>query len=162
MGERLASLVLASPLIPAHAIIGGFMPLRDEIDIRPLLYGLYQRGHRLSLPETPPTGQPLLFRAWTPETRMQSGRFGTQYPDSTLLAPDFLLVPLLAFDLEGNRLGYGGGYYDRTIAALPGVFCLGCAYAVQQVEHIPTEPTDQNLHAIATEKTLTILPHSRP
>lgn len=156
LGAQLSNLVLDSQIISPRAIIGGFMPLAGEIDILPLLNGLYQRGYQVSLPQTPPAGHPLVFRAWTPETPMQAGRFGTQHPDAPLLTPDFLLIPLLAFDLAGNRLGYGGGYYDRTIAALPGAFRLGCAYEIQKVEHVPTEPTDQTLQAIATEKALTI------
>lgn len=154
LGRKLTDLVLASTLIPPDAVIGGFMPMRGEIDILPLLQALHERGHLLALPETPPAGQRLIFRAWTPQTKMQKGRFGTLFPDAALLEPDFLLIPLLAFDLSGNRLGYGGGYYDRTIASLPGAFRLGCAYALQQIERVPTEPTDQPLHAIATDQAL--------
>lgn len=152
LGQQLASLVLASAMIPPGAVIGGFMPLKDEIDITPLLHALHESGHRLALPETPPKGQGLIFRAWTPTTKMRAGRFGTLYPEADPLAPDWLLIPLLAFDLKGNRLGYGGGYYDRTIANLPEAFRLGCAYAIQQLDAVPTEPTDQPLHAIATEQ----------
>lgn len=151
LGVRLKELVLASGLIPPHAVIGGFMPLPGEIDISPLLYELHRRGHRLALPETPPKGQGLIFRTWIPDTPLRTGRFGTEYPETSELVPDFLLIPLLAFDAQGNRLGYGGGYYDRTIAALPDAFRLGCAYAIQQVEAVPTEATDQPLHAIATD-----------
>lgn len=153
-GQDLTRLVLASHLLPPGAVVGGFMPLPNEIDILPLLHALHDRAYKVALPETPPTGQRLLFRAWTPETKLRPGRFGTLHPEGALLEPDFLLVPLLAFDLKGNRLGYGGGYYDRTIDALPHAFRLGCAYALQQVETIPTEPTDQPLHAIATEKAI--------
>lgn len=152
MGHQLAALVLASDLIPEGAVIGGFMPLPSEIDILPLLHALHKNGHRLALPETPPKGQALIFRAWTPESQMRSGRFGTLYPHGAQLTPDLLLIPLLAFDTTGSRLGYGGGYYDRSIAQLPHAFRLGCAYAAQQVDVVPTELTDQPLHAIATEK----------
>lgn len=152
VGTRLKKLVLESELIPPHAIIGGFMPLQGEIDISPLLHELHKRGHTVALPETPPAGQELTFRVWTPDTPLRTGRFGTQHPDTAAIKPDFLLIPLLAFDAHGHRLGYGGGYYDRTIASLPHAFRLGCAYAIQQVETVPTEPTDQTLHAIATEK----------
>lgn len=159
LGNQLAERVLTSGLIPASAIIGGFMPLPREIDLLPLLHKLHERGHSLALPQTPPAGQPLVFRAWTPTTRMRLGRFGTHYPDAPEIAPDFLLIPLLAFDLCGNRLGYGGGYYDRTITTLPHAFRLGCAFAVQQTGHIPTEPTDQPLHAIATEHEIINIPN---
>ncbi len=158
LGHKLAEHVLASGIIPKHAVIGGFMPMRGEIDILPLLHALHAHGHRLALPETPPPGHALLFRAWTPGVNMLPGRYKTQHPDSPPLTPDFLLIPLLAFDFHGHRLGYGGGYYDRTLATLPHAFRLGCAYAMQAAETIPTEPTDLPLHAIATETGITRLP----
>ncbi len=151
LGNTLAKHVLESGIIPNDAVVGGFFPMRGEIDIMPLLHALHARGHRLALPETLPPGKALLFHAWTPSTPMRPGRYQTQYPDTPPLAPDFLLVPLLAFDARGHRLGYGGGYYDRTLARLPNAFWLGCAYATQAVKCIPTEPTDLPLHAVATE-----------
>lgn len=151
LGHKLAKHVLESGIVPKHAIIGGFMPMHGEIDILPLLHALHARGHRLALPETTPPGQALIFRAWTPGARMLQGRYKTLHPDTPPLTPDLLLIPLLAFDSHGHRLGYGGGYYDRTLAILPGAFRLGCAYAMQAVENIPAEPTDLPLHAIATE-----------
>ena len=155
LGHRLGEHVLASGIIPEHAIIGGFIPMRGEIDILPLLHALHAHGHRLALPETPPPGHPLLFRAWTPGATLLPGRYKTQHPDTPPLSPDFLLIPLLAFDSHGHRLGYGGGYYDRTLATLPHALRLGCAYAMQATDSIPTEPTDLPLHAIATETGLT-------
>ena len=85
---------------------------------------------------------------------LQPGRFGTFHPDGLALTPDVVLVPLLAFDRSGARLGYGGGYYDRTLAALPGCLAIGCAFAAQEVDQVPVEPTDQRLHAVATEREL--------
>ncbi len=151
LGHKLATHVLTSFIIPKHAIIGGFFPMRGEIDILPLLHALHAHGHRLALPETPPPGHTLIFRAWTPGAKMLPGRYKTQHPDAPVLTPDFLLIPLLAFDSHGHRLGYGGGYYDRTLAALPNAFRLGCAYAAQATDELPTEPTDLPLHAVATE-----------
>jgi 5-formyltetrahydrofolate cyclo-ligase len=78
-------------------------------------------------------------------------RFGTLRPIGELLIPDMLLIPLLAFDANGGRLGYGGGFYDRTLAALPGRFRLGCAFAAQQVDSVPVGPYDIRLDAVATE-----------
>ena len=103
------------------------------------------------LPETTPRGTPLVFRRWTPDTPLVAGRFNTWHPDAEALAPQLLLVPLLAFDDRLMRLGYGGGYYDRTLAALPGCRAIGFAYARQQVAFIPTGPFDVPLDAIVTE-----------
>jgi len=107
----------------------------------------------LALPVTPPRGQPLLFRRWRFGTPLVPGRFGTSVPpeDAPVVAPNALLVPLLAFDAAGRRLGYGGGYYDRTLAALPGVWALGVAFAGQQVAKVPAGAHDVPLHGIATE-----------
>jgi 5-formyltetrahydrofolate cyclo-ligase len=73
-------------------------------------------------------------------------------PNGPQTIPDFLLVPLLAFDRRGHRLGYGAGYYDRTLDALSDAFALGCAYAIQEVPEVPAGPGDKPLHAIATEQ----------
>lgn len=116
-GARLAAIVLEQVQIPESAIIAGFWPMGDEIDLRPLLHALHARGHRLALPETPKRGEALIFRHWHPDATMIAGRFGTSHPDGPPVSPDFFLVPLLAFDRRGNRLGYGAGYYDRALAA---------------------------------------------
>jgi 5-formyltetrahydrofolate cyclo-ligase len=150
LGNRLAENVLRDCPPPSGAVVAGFWPLAGEIDIRLLLYALHQRGHEIALPETPPKGHPLLFRAWIPGEPLAAGRFKTLHPQGRVLEPDFLLVPLLAFDSNGNRLGYGGGYYDRTLAALPDAFRLGCAFAAQEME-VPADEKDLRLHAVATE-----------
>ena len=155
VGVRLAAHVLRDLPPPPKAIVAGFWPMAHEIDIRPLLEALAARGHSLCLPETPRLGLPLIFRAWRPGDALAAGRFGTMHPLGEIVRPDFLLVPLLAYDAAGNRLGYGGGYYDRTLAALPHAFRLGCAASVQFFEHVPTEPTDLRLHAVATELGIT-------
>jgi 5-formyltetrahydrofolate cyclo-ligase len=82
---------------------------------------------------------------------MRAERFGTFAPDGEVLRPDWLFVPLLAFDRRGHRLGYGGGYYDRTLAGLPGATAIGCAFAAQEMARVPIGPNDIALHAIATE-----------
>jgi 5-formyltetrahydrofolate cyclo-ligase len=123
-----------------------------EIDIRPLLHALHARGHPVLLPETPPLGRPLIFRHWHPEAAMVRERFGTLRPDGAIAVPEVLFVPLVAFDRRGYRLGYGGGYYDRTLAALPGAIAIGCAFAAQELDAVPAEAHDVRLHAVATER----------
>jgi 5-formyltetrahydrofolate cyclo-ligase len=133
-------------------VVGGFWPMGAEIDIRPLLQRLEAAGHRLALPVTPPRGRPLEFHAWRFGEALLPGRFGTSVPAAVSpVAPDWLLVPLLAFDRRGARLGYGGGYYDRTLAGLPGARALGVAYAAQEVAAVPTGAHDVPLCGIATE-----------
>ena len=158
LGARLARHLLdALPPAPG-AVVSGFWPLGGEIDVRPLLYALAGRGHAIVLPITPPRGHMLRFGRWRPGDALVPGRFGTLEPMGEELAPDVLLVPLLAFDGCGNRLGYGGGYYDRTLAALPGRFAVGCAFAAQRVARVPTEPTDVPLNAVVTEQGVHVHP----
>ncbi len=151
LGGALAAHVLRECPPPPGAVVAGFWPLPGEIDIRSLLEALHARGQALCLPETPPRGQALVFRVWRPGDVLIPGRFNTQHPAGKVIIPDFILVPLLAFDRVGNRLGYGGGYYDRTLAALPGAFRLGCAFAAQEVDAVPVGEHDLKLNAIATE-----------
>lgn len=154
-GEALRDLILREIPPPAGALVGGFWPMGVEIDSRPLLTALHARGHRLALPVTTPRGQPLVFRPWSPGTEMARGVFGTQHPAAgEAVEPDWLIVPLLAFDRRCARLGYGGGYYDRTLAALPGAVAIGVAYAAQEVPEVPIGPHDVPLHAVATEREL--------
>jgi 5-formyltetrahydrofolate cyclo-ligase len=144
--------VLAEDLPPAGALVAGFWPLVGEIDVLPLLKGLAAQGYSLCLPVTPRRGLPLTFRRWRLGEALIEGRFGTRHPEAEdLVTPDFILTPLLAFDRSGRRLGYGGGYYDRTFAALPVAFRLGCAFAAQEVAEVPVGPEDVALNAIATE-----------
>jgi len=151
LGADLARHVLADFPPPTGAVVAGFWPMGDEIDIRPLLVALHGRGHRVVLPVTPRIGNPLTFRQWWPGQAMQAERFGTMRPTGEELVPDFLLVPLLAFDRAGRRLGYGGGFYDRTLPGLAGAVAMGCAYATQEVDEVPAGPYDFLLNAVATE-----------
>jgi 5-formyltetrahydrofolate cyclo-ligase len=163
LGAQLAAHVLNTGIIPIGAIVAGYWPMPHEIDIRPLLYGLFERGHALCLPETTKPGSPLIFRNWVPGAEMVQGRYNTLHPMGAAMVPDFLLIPLLAFDLFGHRLGYGGGYYDRTLAALPNAFRMGCAFAAQQLAELPSTATDLPMHAIATETGLaTLHPRNKP
>jgi 5-formyltetrahydrofolate cyclo-ligase len=152
LGAAVAQNVLRETPPPSGAVVSGFWPIGQEIEIRPLLLTLHERGHRIALPETPKRGNPLIFRLWHPGSVMVQERFGTSHPDGPVLIPDFLLVPLLAFDRRGYRVGYGAGYYDRTLGRLPGRFRLGVAYAEQELDEVPAGPYDERLDAVATER----------
>jgi 5-formyltetrahydrofolate cyclo-ligase len=141
------------PIAPATTI-AGIWPMPGEMDLRPLLHALHARGNPIVLPDTPPRGQPLVFRRWTPGTEMLPERFGTFRPDGPIAIPDIIFVPLLAFDRRGYRLGYGGGYYDRTLHALPNTTAIGFGYAAQQIADIPTEAHDIPLPTIVTERSI--------
>jgi len=151
-GAALAGHVLRDCPPPPGAVVAGFWPVGSEIDLRPLLHALDTRGHPVALPVTGQRGNPLTFQRWRPGDALTPERFGTLRPTGEPLVPEFLLVPLLAFDRRGHRLGYGGGYYDRTLATLPGRFALGCGVAAQEMDAVPAGPYDQRLDAVATER----------
>ncbi|UFN51389.1 5-formyltetrahydrofolate cyclo-ligase [Roseomonas sp. OT10] len=152
--EAVARHVLAGHAPPPGAIVSAFWPMGHELDPRPLLEALHARGHVLALPVATRRGQPLAFRRWAPGDPLATARFGLSepLPEAPLLRPDWLLVPLLAFDRRGHRLGYGAGYYDRTLESLPGAVALGFAYAAQEVAAVPVGPGDVPLPAVATER----------
>jgi len=147
LGQRLAEHVA----LPAGSAVSVFWPLPGEIDTRPLLHALHARGHQVLLPETPPRGQALIFRRWSPGCAMRTERFGTLCPEGEIAEPATILVPFLAFDRQGRRLGYGGGYYDRTLAAHPGVPAIGVGFAALEVDAVPCGEYDARLDAIVTE-----------
>ena len=153
-GAAVAATVLHACRPPAGAIVSGYWPIADELDIRPLLTALHGSGHPIVLPVTPKRGNPLTFRLWRPGDVLEPERFGTFRPVGEERVPDFLLVPLLAFDRRGYRVGYGAGFYDRTLAGLPRRLALGVAFATQEVDEVPAGPTDIPLNAIATETDL--------
>ena len=152
LGARLADRLLASGLIGRGAELAGYWPIGTEIDIRPLLHAAFARGTGVCLPVTPPPGEALSFHRWQPGAVLRPGRFGTSEPGSAAVTPSVVLVPLLAFDRHGGRLGYGGGYYDRTLAALrPGTYAIGCGFALQEIDRVPMATHDCRMDAIATE-----------
>ncbi|WP_374764068.1 5-formyltetrahydrofolate cyclo-ligase [Yunchengibacter salinarum] len=130
-----------------------YWPMGDELDPRFLIQKLERAGIELSLPAVVERGAPLRFRRWAPGDPLEQGSLGTSHPapDAPEVIPDTLVVPLLAFDETCHRLGYGGGYYDRTLAAHPHVRAFGYAYGAQLVDHLPVEPHDMPLHGVITE-----------
>jgi 5-formyltetrahydrofolate cyclo-ligase len=139
------------------AVVSGFWPIKDEIDIRPLMIELDDAGCELALPVVQGRGKPLLFRAWRPGDPLEQGVFGTLQPSPgrQTLEPDALIVPLLACDEEGWRLGYGGGFYDRTLLGLRGrkaVTAVGVGFNAQFVAAVPHGPDDQRLDWLLTDK----------
>jgi len=135
--------------------VGGFWPIRTEIDPRPALKHLSSLGIQAALPVVMPSG--LMFRVWNRAEALIEGPFGLSEPDATApeASPRALLVPLAAFDRRGHRIGYGAGYYDRAIArlcALGPLFTIGVAFAVQEIERVPDEPHDRALDVIVTER----------
>jgi 5-formyltetrahydrofolate cyclo-ligase len=143
--------------IAPGATISGFMPLKSEINPLPLLQKLAEAGARLALPAIAGRGKPLVMRAWEFGAPLDRGQWGIREPklDAAEVEPDILLVPLLAFDRAGYRLGYGAGYYDMTIhrlRALKPVTAVGIAFAAQEVPKIPTTPRDERLDLVLTER----------
>lgn len=148
LSERLQRFLLESDAIS----IASVWPLPGEPDLRQLNRNLHDAGRRVCLSVTTPLGTPLQFRMWTPDCAMQEGRFGTMHPDGPPETPDLILVPLLAFDRLGNRLGYGGGYYDRTLAAFSKARAVGFACAFQEADLLPHGLYDRPLSSIVTER----------
>jgi 5-formyltetrahydrofolate cyclo-ligase len=135
---------------PKGSVVSGFAPLPDEFRAWPLLRRLHVEGFALAMPAMQGKGKPLLFRAWLPGDAMDSGVWGIAEPkaDKAVLEPDILIVPLLAFDRRGWRLGYGGGFYDRTLKGLrarKAVVAVGLAFDEQEVDAVPHLDYDQRL-----------------
>jgi 5-formyltetrahydrofolate cyclo-ligase len=142
--------------VPQGAIVSGFMPLKSEINPLPLMRTLADAGAKLALPVVAGKGKPLTMRAFTFGDVLASGVWGIREPkpEAPEVFPDILLVPLLAFDRSGQRIGYGAGYYDMTITALrarKSVAAVGIAFAAQEVAQVPSTPRDARLDLVLTE-----------
>jgi 5-formyltetrahydrofolate cyclo-ligase len=138
-------------------IVSGYSPLRSEISPLPLLRRLADAGAGLALPVVAGRGQPLTMRAWSFGAPLNAGVWGIREPpaDAAEVFPDILIVPLLAFDRAGHRIGYGAGYYDMTITrlrALKPVTAIGIAFAAQEVAAVPATPRDAPLDLVLTER----------
>ena len=149
------------PITPKtnHSTVSAFYPFQSEIDARPLLGKLAGEGWTTALPVVIALGQPLEFRRWLTGEPTIPGKWNIPRPTDTApnVEPDVLLVPLLAFDRKGYRLGYGGGFYDRSIAQLARkkpITTIGLAYAAQEIARVPHDDLDQPLNYIMTERDL--------
>jgi 5-formyltetrahydrofolate cyclo-ligase len=153
-GQGQAAELLAD-VLAAHKgrVLSGYMPMRTEIDPLPAMAAHHGP---VGVPVIPGPAQPLRFREWTSGCALEAGAFGALVPaEGAWVEPEVLIVPLLSFDARGYRLGYGGGFYDRTLEALRArhdVLAIGFAFAAQEVAEVPTEPTDQRLDMIVTER----------
>lgn len=143
--------------LPKAAAISAFWPLAEELDTLPLLHALHDQGHPMLLPVMLGTGKPLEFARWQPGDVLKQAAFNTLEPsdDKARMTPDIMLCPLLAFDRQGYRMGYGGGFYDRSIAQLQAqgqLLTIGVAFAAQEVAAVPRGEYDMPLDMIVSEQ----------
>ena len=143
--------------IKSHDIIALYYPLNGELDCLPLLINLHKQGIATCLPAVVAKNEPLIFRTYAPDDPLIDCYAGTKAPLATVseVSPTIVLVPLLAFDKAGNRLGYGGGFYDRTLRHLRQqrkILAIGFAYAAQKVGAVPFNTNDERLDAVVTEE----------
>jgi len=154
--DAIAARAFPLAIVPG-AIVSGFMPLKSEINPLPLMQKLHEAGARLALPTIAGRGKPLVIRAWAWGEDLDRGQWGIREPkpEAAELEPDILLVPLLAFDRAGHRIGYGAGYYDMTIGrlrAIKPVTAIGVAFAAQEVAKVPATERDARLDLVLTER----------
>jgi 5-formyltetrahydrofolate cyclo-ligase len=135
-------------------LVGAYWPFRREFNVLRFLDKLIARGFAVALPVVLGKGRPLEFRNWDRATNLASGVYDIPYPaEGAPVQPKMLIVPLVGFDDEGYRLGYGGGFYDRTLAAMsPRPFCLGIGFELGHLPTIHPLPHDIPMNAIATEQ----------
>jgi 5-formyltetrahydrofolate cyclo-ligase len=155
-GDLLAAQFLENVPVSGGTVVAGYWPIRDEISPLPLLRRLHEAGTPVTLPAVTEKGGILTFRAWEPDIDLEDGPYGTSHPPSgdDEREPDVVVVPMLAFDDDGNRLGYGAGYYDRVLASLRRtrpVVAVGIAFEAQRVKSLPHDENDQRLDWVATE-----------
>jgi 5-formyltetrahydrofolate cyclo-ligase len=143
--------------VPQGAVVSGFMPMRTEINPLPLMRRLAAAGAQLALPVIQGRGKPLLMRAWSFGAPLEARQWGIKEPldAAPIVEPDILLVPLACFDRTGHRIGYGAGYFDKTIRALRAkkrVSAIGLAFAAQEIPRVPATDFDERLDLVLTER----------
>jgi len=154
-----AEAVVAQPFpvaVKPGSIVSGYWPIRAELDPLPLMRALEARGAQLALPVIMGRDQPLTFRAWNADAQLLRGQFGIMEPSpqSAVVLPDIVLVPLAAFDRLGHRIGYGAGHYDRTfeqLRAAKSITAIGLAFSVQEIDAVPALAHDVALDYVLTE-----------
>ncbi len=138
----------------AHEPLAGYLPIRNEADPRPAMIE-HSRDAAVGVPVVLAPGQALQFRLWAPDAPLEEGAFGVMVPSGKeVIVPRVVIVPMVAFDGRGYRLGYGGGFYDRTLEhlrAAGGVTAIGLAFSAQELAALPIDETDQRLDGIVTE-----------
>ena len=146
--------------LPPGETVAVYRAIGSEIDVDALSLALARAGRQLCLPVVIERDAPMIFRHWSPGEPLELDEAGVPapFPLAATVTPDLIVTPLLAFDAHGGRLGQGGGYYDRTFAALPGAIRIGFAYAGQELENLPVEPHDIRLHGVLTERGYRALP----
>jgi 5-formyltetrahydrofolate cyclo-ligase len=152
--SRAIDAALAARFPPGSiALVGGYWPIRGEFDPRPYLRRVIDAGGAAALPVVVGLRAPLEFRPWTPNAAMAPGRWDTLHPeDGPAVTPHALLVPLVGFDAAGHRLGYGGGFYDRTLAALhPRPLAIGVGFELGRLRSFEPAAHDERMDAIVTE-----------
>ncbi len=156
-GTQIAATICQDLHLPANSKVSVFWPLAEELDTLPLLNGLHAAGHQVLLPIMQGAGKSLLFGSWAPDDKLVEAAFKTlePSPEQPRMTPDVMLCPLLAFDRKGYRMGYGGGFYDRSIAQIKTqgeLLTIGIAFAAQEVDAIITGEFDEPLNMIVTEQ----------
>ena len=154
--QTIAARGLPVTIVPGSTV-SGYSPLKSEISPMPLLRRCADEGAALALPVVVGRGHPLIMRGWAFGAPLTSGVWGIRQPPPAApeVFPDILIVPLLAFDRRGHRVGYGAGYYDKTLArlrAIKKVTAIGIAFAAQEVDEVPTTPRDAPLDFVLTER----------
>lgn len=152
-----ARVFLSEITLPDDAVVALYFPINDELDTEPLAAALVEKGVAIALPVTQGKKKPLAFRRYAPGDALTPGAYGEMVPaeSAETVTPSIVVAPLLAFTREGERLGYGGGYYDRTLAALRrngAVLAVGYAYGAQEVDALPPDPLDERLDWVVTER----------
>ena len=161
-GSLIAQQIIEQIDIPPNSKVSGYWPLAEELDTLPTLQALHNAGHQVLLPVMQGAGKPLVFATWDPGDTLVAASFNTLAPaaDKPRLVPEVMICPLLAFDRKGYRMGYGGGFYDRSIAQIQTsqeLLTIGVAFAAQEVESIITGPYDMPFHTIVKEQEVIIV-----